>query len=110
MATTAATIPTAGPDDSERLHKPLSDQERGFKEQIHQRLLSLIDLALISTLSEPDARNQIRQICRQLIDDMSMPLTLAVRKRIVAEIEDEVMGLGPLEPLLADTSIADILV
>ena len=96
--------------DSDRLSKPLNEQEHVFKEQIHQQLLSMIDLALINTLSEMEARSQIRQICRQLIEDMSVPLTMLVRKRIVTEIEDEVMGLGPLEPLLADDTVADILV
>src|SRR5262245_61895855 len=105
---TAATNAVATAD-GERPSHPLNEQELAFKEQIHQRLLGMIDLALINTLSEPEARSQIRQICRQLIEDMSVPLSMLVRKRIVNEIEAEVMGLGPLEPLLADSSVADIL-
>jgi len=89
---------------------PLSPQEEEFKQEIHQELLEVVDLALINTLPEVDAREQLRQICQQLIDASTLPINRVVRNRIVKQIEDEVMGLGPLEPLLADTEVADILV
>jgi len=89
---------------------PLSPQEEEFKKEIHQELLEVVDLALINTLSEIDAREQLRQISQQLIDASTLPINRVIRNRIVKQIEDEVMGLGPLEPLLADTDVADILV
>lgn len=87
-----------------------NSQETEFKEKIHQQLLKVVDLALINTLTEQDAREQIRQICQQLITSSSLPMNRLVRKKVVKQIEDEIMGLGPLEPLLADEEVADILV
>jgi pilus assembly protein CpaF len=81
-----------------------------YKEEIHTRLLEVVDLARINLLAADDARQQIRQICRQLVDESSLPMSLTVREKVIQQIEDEVMGLGPLEPLLSDPSIADILV
>jgi len=88
----------------------LSRLENEWKSKIHQRLLDVIDLSLIQTLDEGDARQQIREISQRLIVEDSAPLSLDQRKRVIKRIEDEVMGLGPLEPLLSDPSISDILV
>ena len=81
-----------------------------YKDDIHKRLLEVVDLARISSLDADDARNQIREICRQLIAESSLPMSLTVREQVIQQIEDEVLGLGPLEPLLKDATIADILV
>ncbi|HWN37352.1 MAG TPA: CpaF family protein, partial [Gammaproteobacteria bacterium] len=56
------------------------------------------------------AREQIRETGRRLLEDEAAPLNLEQRRRVIKHIEDEVMGLGPLEPLLADKKVADILV
>jgi pilus assembly protein CpaF len=53
---------------------------------------------------------QITEVCQQVIAEEQVPLSRAVRQRIVKRIGDEILGLGPLEPLLADASISDILV
>ncbi|NRB38768.1 MAG: CpaF family protein [Pseudomonadales bacterium] len=90
--------------------RQLNESESRYKDDIHSQLLEVVDLARINTLTEDEARLQIRQITQQLIDESSLPISTLVRKKIVLRIEDEVMGLGPLEPLLADPSIADILV
>lgn len=90
--------------------RPLTAGEREGKEQIYQRLLKVMDLSLIGELEDRDARHQIRQICERLMSEQQLPLSLVSRQRIVRRIEDEVLGLGPLEPLLADKSISDILV
>ncbi|MBT8138055.1 MAG: CpaF family protein [Gammaproteobacteria bacterium] len=87
-----------------------SNQENHWKREIYQRLLSVMDLSLIGTLPEQDARSQIRNLCSQLMIDESVPLNRSARQRVVQQIEDEVLGLGPLEPLLADPGISDILV
>jgi pilus assembly protein CpaF len=84
--------------------------ERQWKYQIHEKLLKMIDLSQISTIEEQQARLQIRELAQDILDRESLPLTVAVRQRLVTEIEDEIMGLGPLEPLLADSTVSDILV
>ena len=95
------------PDD--RL-KPLTAAERESKDLIYQRLLKVMDLSLIGGLEDRDARRQIHDICDRLMSENQVPLSIASRQRIVRRIEDEVLGLGPLEPLLADNTISDILV
>jgi len=88
----------------------LSAVEKEWKTRIYQRLLEVMDLSLIATLPEAQAREQIREISTRLMNEESATLSREQRKRLTRNIEDEVMGLGPLEPLLADSSISDILV
>jgi len=88
----------------------LSKLEQEWKGKIHARLLEVIDLSLIGTLGDANARQQIREISQRLVVEESAPLNIEQRKRVVQRIEDEVLGLGPLEPLLQDPSISDILV
>jgi len=88
----------------------LTSAETEWKHKIHQRLLQVMDLSLIGTVEEEHARTEIREIVQRLFAEETAPLSLEQRRRIVQEIENEVMGLGPLEPLLADPKVADILV
>ncbi len=88
----------------------MSDAEKTWTQQINRRLLDLLDLTLISSLEEAEARRQIRDACHQVMNDQAVPLSVVARQRIVKRIEDEILGLGPLEPLLADPSVSDILV
>ena len=73
--------------------------EKEWKEKIYRNLLKVMDLSLIDSLDEIEARRQIEDICQRLIADQAVPLNLEGRKRVAKMIEDEVMGLGPLEPL-----------
>ena len=88
----------------------LSALEKEWKLRVHDRLLKILDLALITTIDEAVAREQIRTTGQRVLEDESAPLNVEQRRRVLKQIEDEVMGLGPLEPLLADTKVADILV
>ncbi len=88
--------------------RPLT--ERQALQTLHQKLIKVMDLSVLSTMEQEDARRKIRSIADQVIVDQAMPLSLAVRQRLVKQVADEILGLGPLEPLLADTSISDILV
>jgi pilus assembly protein CpaF len=88
----------------------LTELEKKWKVQTHERLLNVMDLSLIGTIEEDKARDQIRKIGRRLLQEESAPLNVEQRERIIQLIEDEVMGLGPLELLLADKKVADILV
>jgi len=104
----------AAPQDSatevdDRL-RPLTPAERECKELVYQRLLKVMDLSLISSLEDREARRQIREIGERLMTEEQAPLSLTSRQRVMRRIEDEVLGLGPLEPLLADKTVSDILV
>jgi pilus assembly protein CpaF len=88
----------------------LSRLEKEWKVRVHDRLLKIMDLSLIVTIDEAVAREQIRDTGRRLLEEEAAPLNLDQRRRVLKHIEDEVMGLGPLESLLADKKVADILV
>jgi pilus assembly protein CpaF len=90
--------------------RALTTQETEWKQRINERLLTVLDLSLINTIDSDKARKEIREIAERLLSEDSAPLSRTQRQLIVARIEDEVMGLGPLEPLLADPTISDILV
>jgi len=81
-----------------------------MKNRIHRRLMERINLKVIDELDEQTLRNQIGTIVRDLIEEEKMPLNAAEKVELVIEIQNEVLGLGPLEPLLADPSVSDILV
>ncbi len=88
----------------------LTDQELEWKERINERLLEVLDLSLIETIGEERARVEIRETANRLLAEADAPLSLRQRQNVVKRIEDEVMGLGPLEPLLSDIAVSDILV
>jgi pilus assembly protein CpaF len=88
----------------------LSKVEKEWKLRVHDRLLKIMDLSLIATIEDELAREQIRETGRRLLEEEAAPLNVEQRRRVIKHIEDEVMGLGPLEPLLADKKVADILV
>ncbi len=87
------------------------EQDLEVKHYFHKKLLETLDLGLLSSLEEDTARTELHQAIQQLMaDDVEHPLSHEGRKRVLSQIEDEVFGLGPLEPLLKDSSVSDILV
>jgi pilus assembly protein CpaF len=88
----------------------VSDNELDWLYRLHEKLLDIMDLSLVTSLPEREARTQIRDTARHLINEESVPLSAAVRQRLVTQLENEILGLGPLETLMADKSVADILV
>ncbi len=98
------------PEQPYQTRSQLSPLESDWRERIYQLLLKVMDLSLLDSLEPAEASRQIREICQRLLDEQAAPVSLAARQAIIAQISDEVLGLGPLEPLLADTTISDILV
>ena len=88
----------------------LSSKELAYKDQIHEKLLDILDLSLIVKMDDTEARTQISEISRRLIDDENIPVNSKNRQLIVNEVVNEILGLGPLEHLLYEPSISDILV
>jgi pilus assembly protein CpaF len=95
---------------SEPSPPPLTEAEKAAKLRIHEQVLRKLDLPVLSRLPEAEAREQIRALALQVMNEEAMTLPGATRQRLAGQIEDEIMGLGPLEPLLADRTVADILV
>ncbi|MBR9862620.1 MAG: CpaF family protein, partial [Rhodobacteraceae bacterium] len=77
---------------------------------MHTRLLENLNLGAIETASEADLRREIAAICADGLQEMGLVLSKEERTNLNNEMYDEVTGLGPLEPLLKDEDIADILI
>ncbi|PMH41238.1 pilus assembly protein CpaF [Vibrio sp. 10N.286.49.B3] len=87
------------------------EQELEIKHFYHKRLLETLDLGLLASLEKGRAKKDLHDAIIQLMaDDQAHALSAEGRKRVINQIEDEVFGLGPLEPLLHDKSVSDILV
>src|SRR3954471_22252161 len=80
------------------------------KTQIHSKLLNSLSPDQLRTLNKDGVREQIGNVVERLVVDESVPMTVAERERLIEEVLDEVFGLGPLEPLLKDPTISDIMV
>jgi pilus assembly protein CpaF len=80
------------------------------KAAIHRKLIQKLNLDKLSEVNRDEVRREVGQILEQLVVGESTPMNLQERERLAQEVLDEVFGLGPLEPLLADPTVADILV
>ncbi|MGB9257021.1 MAG: CpaF family protein [Candidatus Korobacteraceae bacterium] len=81
-----------------------------LKTILHRELIGQIDLEKLTTLEDVRARSQVREVIQGLIVKLDTPLSTVERDRLSREVLHEVFGLGPLEPLLQDVTINDILV
>ena len=81
-----------------------------IKVELHKQLLESLNLAALDGASESDLRAEISAITGEALSDMGMALNKDDRGSLIQELYDEVTGLGPLEPLLKDDTINDILV
>ena len=81
-----------------------------LKTSLHRDLLNKVDLEKLTSLQDVKARTQVQTVIYDLIGAANIPLSGSERERICREVLHEVFGLGPLEPLLQDSSISDILV
>ena len=80
-----------------------------FKQRIHQRLIGKLDLNRIGELEGDVLKREIRMVVEHLCDNENTLLNRSERDRLVDEVLDETFGLGPLELLLKDPTISDIL-
>src|SRR6202049_4668690 len=80
------------------------------KTTIPRRLRQKLNLDRLGEVKREDVRREVAQILEALVVGESTPMNLQERERLATEVLDEVFGLGPLEPLLADPTISDILV
>ena len=81
-----------------------------LKFTLHRKLLDRINLEALSSMAGDRVRGQVRTAVAGLVEEEKTPLSLVEKDRVIEELLDEVFGLGPLEPLLQDPTISDILV
>ena len=90
-----------------------SDEQKHVQKwfyDIYDQLMKSIDLTMLTSIDEEQARLRVREAAQDYMQINSVPLSLDSRNRIIKKIEDEVIGLGPLEDLMRDPTITDILV
>src|SRR5579863_4906858 len=80
------------------------------KADLHRKILDRLDLEKLGRAPSDTARDEVLLLIRNTVNSEAVPLSFAERERLSREILDEIFGLGPLEPLLKDHSISDILV
>src|SRR5258708_10765058 len=87
-----------------------TDRWFGIKTQIHSKLLNSLSPDQLRALNKEGVREQVGVVVERIVGEEGIPMTVAERERLIEEVLDEVFGLGPLEPLLKDPTISDILV
>src|SRR6266704_2939446 len=103
-------------EDTTVPNEPLDAKDRGYqayyelKTRIHRQLIDRLDLAKLDALPREVVEQQIRRIVEDMLALDETPLSRKERDDLVVEIEHETFGLGPIEPLMQDPAISDILV
>lgn len=98
-----------GPTETEAVHWE-EDRHTELKVALHQKLIDIINLSALETMSRAQVEVEVGEIVHEQLALQKHALNLEERRRLVSDILDELLGLGPLEPLLKDHSITDILV
>jgi pilus assembly protein CpaF len=83
---------------------------QNLKSRIHDQLLDNLDLSLLESLEQQALWQQISKMTEEILNSESVPLNLREKERLMREVPDEVLGLGPLEAFLHDPTVSDILV
>ncbi|MFZ1469634.1 MAG: CpaF family protein [Paracoccaceae bacterium] len=106
------TTPARSPAEAVAADKEVKRKQRlmELKLELHKRLLENLNLSALEHASEANLKMEISTLATEALDEMAVALNKEDRSTLVQELYDEVMGLGPLEPLLKDDTVNDILV
>ncbi|HSE77513.1 MAG TPA: CpaF family protein [Alphaproteobacteria bacterium] len=88
----------------------LSPEYTALKVRLHQRLLDMMNLSALEMMPTEEIRTEVAAMVRELLVAEAVPMSAKDQSQLTSDILDEVLGLGPLEPLLKDPTIADIMV
>jgi len=88
----------------------LSEHEQKFRVEVMTKVMEAIDLSKIGNMEDEEARNQIQDLTKSVIEELNLPLSIDSRQKLVQVVEDEILGLGPLEGLMRDNTISEIMV
>lgn len=91
---------------------PVIDSARfvKMKRDLHRQLIESMDLSVLGKMDQDQLRREVRDAASRLLDDANQLMTLDERNRVISEVIDETFGLGPLESLMADPAISEIMV
>jgi pilus assembly protein CpaF len=108
---TVGTAPAPTPTPAApRVVQPPRQQYLELRSQVHRKLLNRLNLEALSQTERSRAESEIKALLGQLIAEENTPISLSERETLFGEVLDDVFGLGPLEPLLRDPTVNDILV
>jgi len=96
--------------DEDRPADQLPARAQEVKSAVHRQLIDKVDLEKLLFMPDSRARQQLLAVILQLVGEQGVPFSASERNRLANEVLDEVFGLGPLEPLLQDPTVTDILV
>ena len=100
--------PAAGNGNGQENGGQQSFQE--MKSRLHRALINRMDLTKLAALNQEQVHAEVSRLAESVLAQEAMPLSSSERERLVNDVQHELFGLGPLEPLLADPTISDILV
>ena len=81
-----------------------------LKERLHREVIDALDLSIVAQLDDDLLKVELTKLVNELLEKESVPLSMKDREMLIVDIQHEVMGLGPLEPLVQDQTVNDILV
>ena len=81
-----------------------------LKTRVHRKLINKLDLAKLENADPVEVQNDVKKVISLILDEENAPLSGSERENVLIDVLHEIFGLGPLEPLLADKTISDILV
>ena len=93
-----------------RLDETKENSYQDLRVRVHNKLLDRVDLTAMETIPAEQLREELRLVVERILDEEGAAINDLERRRMVVDIQNEVLGLGPLEPLLADPTVSDILV
>ena len=106
VAFDAATAAPAGTSDT----RASGQAYQQLKMNVHQTIIERVELDKLQRLTPEQVKRELGQLVERIVEEDKIPLNEAERRRLAQDVHDEMFGLGPLEPLLADPAVNDILV
>jgi len=104
---TATTAATAG-NSAESIAARRAYQQ--LKMNVHEKIIDRVELDKLQRLTPEQTKRELAQLVERIVDEDKIPMNELERRRLAQDVHDEMFGLGPLEPLLADPTVSDILV
>ncbi|HYH17744.1 MAG TPA: CpaF family protein [Azospirillum sp.] len=105
-----AAVQSPRPPSSQAAAFEHSERYTDLKVTLHHKLLEIINLSAIEKMDREEIARDVSELVKELLDQAQEALNTAERTRLTNDIVDELLGLGPLEPLLKDSTVSDILV
>src|SRR5919202_3082764 len=112
-ARTAGVLPQSAPrePDQRQLHRSRPDPLAELRQKVHRALVEALGPRLYdSEMSHEQLHDKVHEMLKRAIEEEETPLTRQERQRLVTEIADDVLGFGPIEPILRDPSVTEIMV